>query len=313
MFPFKRQRILSRFRRAEAAPSFRYPGLPAIFDRFGPAPRNDDPVFSISFLGDRVRKAYDEFSPDPVPRVDEELFEWMDVLESAEAARGVFTVLELGACYGRWGVRSVLAARRIGKSAKIGFAEAAPKHVEWLKTTLEDNGVRPFEYRICNAAIDDAPGDAAFVVGMPSHASDVTSWYGQASVPDYKAIDCPTIGTYYGTPLHEAGGGWKFIMVPQVPMSALLDDYAQIDLVDMDLQGTEARAVAEAIAPLTAKVRKLHIGTHSADIEDSLRDTLNNAGWICIRDYPCGQQNDTPFGRCTFVDGVQTWMNPRRF
>ena len=49
-----------------------------------------------------------------IPPVDEEYFEWIDLLESVQAAGGSYTMLELGAGYGRWGVRAGLAARRKG-------------------------------------------------------------------------------------------------------------------------------------------------------------------------------------------------------
>ena len=38
----------------------------------------------------------------PIPPIDEEYFEWVDLLESVRDARGAYTMMELGAGYGRW-------------------------------------------------------------------------------------------------------------------------------------------------------------------------------------------------------------------
>ena len=38
----------------------------------------------------------------PYPPLDEEYFEWIDLLESVVAAEGSYTMIELGAGYGRW-------------------------------------------------------------------------------------------------------------------------------------------------------------------------------------------------------------------
>jgi hypothetical protein len=105
--------------------------------------------------------------------------------------------------------------------------------------------------------------------------------------------------------------GWGAIRVPQIPLSDIISKYTLIDLADLDLQGAEGGAIEESIGLLNERVRRLHIGTHSHDIEAHLRKTLSDAGWERLRDYPCARENDTPVGRVTFVDGVQTWDNPR--
>jgi hypothetical protein len=40
-----------------------------------------------------------------LPSLDEQYFEWADLLEAVDGARGSFTMVELGAGYGCWSVR----------------------------------------------------------------------------------------------------------------------------------------------------------------------------------------------------------------
>ena len=68
---------------------------------------------------------------------------------------------------------------------------------------------------------------------------------------------------------------------------------------------------AETIEETTQKVKRLHIGTHSKQIEVGLRDVLRKHHWECLADYAGGSTNQTPWGPVSFGDGVQSWLNPR--
>ena len=70
--------------------------------------------YHFDFLGTRIRHRFIagfsqrwgartvEYS---CPTIDNEYFEWIDLLESVVAARGSYTMMELGAGFGRWAVR----------------------------------------------------------------------------------------------------------------------------------------------------------------------------------------------------------------
>lgn len=242
----------------------------------------------------------------------EEYFEWMDILEAALDAPQIFTFLELGAGYGRWSSRAAAAARMLGKKPRLGLAEAEPQHIEWLRLHMSDNGISQSEYRLYDAAVAGAPGQAMFMVEMPpGELSDINNnrdWYGQAL--SWHSIPGEVIGEYYGRPLVGLLGGWRGIEVPQITLSSILADYDRVDLIDFDTQGSEGDCIEEAVDVLTEKVRRLHIGTHSADVENRIVTTLTSAGWECLRRFDCLQENDTPLGRFAFTDGVQSWRNP---
>ncbi len=79
----------------------------------------------------------------------------------------------------------------------------------------------------------------------------------------------------------------------------------------MDIQGNEFIVIQEAMEIINRRIKCLHIGTHSNEIEAQLRTLLQGNGWRLIRDYPLARVNATEYGNITFVDGVQTWHNTR--
>jgi hypothetical protein len=83
-----------------------------------------------------------------------------------------------------------------------------------------------------------------------------------------------------------------------------------VDLIHCDIQGAEADVFEHAEPDLDAKVRRVHVGTHGSDVESRLRRLFESAGWEKINDYAAGTVAETPWGRMTFQDGVQTWANP---
>jgi FkbM family methyltransferase len=308
-------RALDRATAGVDARSRLYPGGHAVFDLYTPYRGPADPAFHRDFIGAHTLAGYgdwitptavDDYEHGPPP-IDEEYFEWIDVLQAVSEAGPVFTMLELGAGYGRWSARAALAARQKGKAVRLGAAEAEPKHLARLEEHLRHNGVAPGDLRLFPQAVGGGFGEAAFTIGGQAGGLD-DNWYGQAVMPlDLRGL--APVGEYHGAPVYEHRG-WRAILVPVIPLSEVLKPYDVIDIVDFDLQGAEGDAIAEAIKPLTRKARRLHIGTHSEQIEAQLRDLLPRHGWVCLRDYSLHKTHDTPFGRCEFVDGVQSWVNP---
>ena len=287
-----------------------------IFSRFqgwnGDAPEG----FFVDWIGDKVPAELfgREWAPSvgsaaDFPPFSEEYFEWIDLLEMASQSGEVFTFLELGAGYGRWSVRAACAARQLGKRYRLGLVEAAPKHVRQIHAVLAANGIDRSEYAVFECAVAKETGEGVFVVDYPN-GNAPPIWYGQALTRN-SMRRASIVGEHEGFPLWRMSDGWGVIKIPQRPMSEIVAHYEHVDLADLDLQGTEAESVEEALPLLNERVRRLHIGTHSHEIEARLRELLTAAGWECVHDFACTQDNDTPFGRLSFVDGVQSWTNRR--
>jgi FkbM family methyltransferase len=219
------------------------------------------------------------------PPADPELFEWVDVLEAVTHAAGRFTMLELGAGYGRWIVNAASALRLYsGLPHQLIAVEAEPTHFRWLELHCRDNEV---DATLVNAAVAARSGAVDFAVGSPA------SWYGQAI----------------------ADGTWDpegVETVEAVTLSDLLGRVTdRVDLIHCDIQGAEAEVFEEAAPAVDASVRRVHIGTHRPETERRLRDLFGALGWTKQNDYSVGSSSQTPWGPMTFQDGVQTWLNRR--
>src|SRR4051812_15360018 len=106
-----------------------------VFAEFRPyeGPRDED--VHVDFIGAQCRLGWyckehwpaTVMSRIPPPPLDEEYFEWVDLLESVNASSGSFTMMELGAGWGRWGIRGGLAAKQRGLQPRLIFVEAEPQ------------------------------------------------------------------------------------------------------------------------------------------------------------------------------------------
>ena len=276
------------------------------------------PGWTIDFLGvktdqrfergmpyhvDRTEPCYEEPA---LPGFDEEYFEWIDVLESVKAAADQFTMIELGAGYGRWVARAAAALRQITPLPfKLVAVEPEPTHFRWLREHLRSNGVNPAAHELIEAAVTAEGRRVPFYVGNPS------GWYGQAVAEAPSRGFFRRMGRFVRSLGSRTSAEVSIAWVPSVALREILERHPRVDLIDLDLQGAEAEVLASAIDAIDRQVRRVHVGTHSKQIEKSLRDLFSVRGWILLNDYACLSLNQTPFGEIRFEDGVQTWLNPR--
>jgi FkbM family methyltransferase len=243
----------------------------------------------------RVYSMYEtlRFAP-PVVGVNENLFEWIITLDAVMEARGTFTMLEGGAGWGVWGVRAAVALRAFDPSARyrLILVEAEPGHYESMRRHCAMNGIRRRNRRgsarFVRAALAPTAGRVRFHVG----ASD--RWYGQA----------------IATPGSTGPTGSSVETVRATTLARLLRRVDLVDLIHLDIQGAELDVLGSSTDTLREKVRRVHIGTHGADVEHGLRELFNGLGWQSVHDFPGGGVRDTPYGRGDFEDGVQGWLNP---
>jgi len=291
-----------------------------VFEKFsaylGPVPEG----CQTDYIGARMRCEYVATttpSPSEVqmgpPPLDEEYFEWIDILESVSRARGSYTMLELGAGYGRWVVRAALALRQRGiQKCHLVAVEAEPLHFKWLQQHFRVNDLNPAEHTLVQAVVSDQPGAALFYVGMPKGGADrADQWYGQAIARSYEQLRTKTTKCYEGFPVLQLESGWKSIEVPAVTLESLLRDLDRVDLIDMDVQGEELKIIQSAIDEVDRKVCRLHVATHTPELQKGLTEALGSRGWTCNFDFPCFSTTETAFGPVSFGDGVQSWTNPR--
>lgn len=95
-----------------------------------------------------------------------------------------------------------------------------------------------------------------------------------------------------------------------VTLNEILQETGIVDLVDADIQGSEADVFETSSALLDWRVKRVHIGTHSEDQENRLRALFSELKWRPVFDFPCLGNRPTPWGPVEFQDGVQSWVNP---
>jgi FkbM family methyltransferase len=244
-----------------------------------------------------------------LPLFNEEYFEWVDVLEAADQAEELFTMVELGAGWGRWLAIGAAAAKRRGLPVFLVGVEAEPSHYRWLVEHLRENGIPEASARLHEAAVAGQDGSVSFHIGDP------VAWYGQAIDP-YSTE--PSAVSIAGARIRSLGGRRRGVAagrgktrVRALSLGTVLDGLARIDLIDLDVQGAEAEVLEGGAIDLDAKVKRVHIGTHSVENEERCRSLFERLGWIKRNDFPSGGVSDTEYGEISFQDGVQTWLNPR--
>jgi FkbM family methyltransferase len=243
--------------------------------------------FDVDFLGTRYRTSFftmwrsqphDRDEAPTYPPFDEEYFEWIDLLEAVASAKNRFTMLELGAGFGRWTVRAAAAAKQRNVSYSLIAVEAEPTHFDWLRENLQDNNVDLANCRLILAAATGKDGKIGFQVG------DAENSYGQA-----------------------IGGNTE---VEAISLSTLLLPCDLVDLVDMDVQGAELDILVSATELLVRKVKRVHVETHSQQLHTDILRLFRSLGWKPHFLYAGDTADKTPWGRINFQGGTQSWLNP---
>jgi len=290
-----------------------------VFHEFVPFSRPAEKGYDVDFLGCKIRHEFwpatlrTGISQTSYPPLDEEYFEWIDLLESVVSAKRSYTMIELGAGFGRWLVRAAQALRQYnGLPFHLVAVEAEPLHFQWLLLHFRDNNIDPSEHRLIHAAVTDHSGETLFYVGKRKvNAEAAAEWYGQSIATPKEVIKDENYGEYCGFRLIKLRRGWESIRVACVTLSEILRDLKFVDLIDLDVQGEELKVISAAIEGTTQKVKRLHIETHSRETEVGLRELMSKFRWECTADYPCGSTSQTPWGPIRFTGGVQSWLNPR--
>ena len=252
----------------------------------------------------------------PFP-IHEETFEWIDVLESVVNARRTYTMIDLGAGYGRWSVRAAYAVRQYNPKlgCKLIAVEPEPTVYGWMQKHFKTNGVSRWRNQLIHAAVTEQPGKVHFYISGPRGGEfdkPANAWYGQFLTKQYDLNnETDPDGFYHGYQIHRHQSGWRSILIPGSSLRTILKPLTLVDLIDLDVEGQELITLTAAVDELDEKVKRVHIGTHSVEIEAGLREQFAQHGWRCLADYSISSTSETPWGAITFENGVQSWVNPR--
>jgi FkbM family methyltransferase len=287
---------------------------------FGPWEGWAEPGWDVNFLGVRTRVAFfslyeqlADFSERrwvqagrPVP--NEDYFEWITLLESVTEATQSYTIVELGAGWGKWMTAGVVALRNHTDLPyhAVGV-ESEPTHFRWMKRHLRDNDIDLRHATLIEAAVAAEDGYTWFHVGA---AAD---WYGQSIAEVHVESDMRIVRNRFRRLVRHrssAGPEKSVARVPAVSVNTVLAPLDRVDLLDVDIQGAEAYVLSPAAKSLDTKVKRIYVATHSRSNEERVRGLFQSLGWECVYDFPGSGESDTPWGRIMFEDGVQVWRNP---
>ena len=286
-------------------------GVPAlerhrIFERFASFDGWAEPGFERGHYGINVRdwlftgesKGYRERRAVHAdhPPVDEEYFEWITLLATVAGASERFCIAEIGAGWGRWMLAAAALCRQRGLPFRLIGVEAEPSHFEWIKMALRDNDIDPAQHDLWHGAVAEDDREAVLLTG-PDPPEKV--W-------GHRTIRSDELASWVGLP------DYRVRVVPGFSLATILAGTEHVNLIDVDVQGVEHEILEPAFETLNAKVDVVHVGTHSAEAEQSLRNAFRRNGWQNAFSYPCHSNVKTPFGPVHFTDGVETWVHPTR-
>jgi len=247
-----------------------------------------------------------------LPPFDEEYFEWIDLFEALSVAEKVFSMIELGAGYGKWIVRGAFASRHFGNlPCRLIGVEAEPTHFQWMQQHFKDNNLDLVGNELIQAAVTDRDGFVKFKIGNADncYGQSIFSWRDRLR----RIVQHSGITNYSNNVRRLIGAGslsYNVMELRAVSLKSLLAPLSMIDLIDLDVQGSEFRVLNAAREELDAKVKRVHIGTHSHKLESELRSMFKQLRWTNRFDFPINTEKETDWGSVKFLDGVQTWINP---
>jgi FkbM family methyltransferase len=268
----------------------------------GYSPEFTGAMISIKFAADwdMPDRRQDRYVETEYPAANDEIFEYISFLNSICEAKNNFTMIELGAGYGRWLVSAAKATEQIENLTffLIGV-EAEPSHFQMMQEHFKNNGIDPEKHILMEAAVSDHDGRVFFRTGSPHEC------WGQSIADPVKWWNKPFFRARRNTEKFEVKS------VRSVSLKTILNRLQIVDLIDMDVQGEEYKVLKHSTSEIDKKVKRIHIGTHGRDIEKDIRSLFVNIDWNCEYDFSGNSTSDTPFGKVSFQDGVQVWKNKK--
>lgn len=263
-----------------------------------------DPQIAAGLMASGRSARYDRDATYPL-RNSEDYFEWIDLLTAIERSGAQFTMIELGAGYGRWIANAAAALNRRKSSTplsrKLIALEASKVRFEMMVRNCADNGIGKDEAQLHRAACTP-DGKPVFMIVNNNYGESV--WFDPRIEAQFAGKDADMLPF-----TNDQGLKLTIERIPAIRLDSLLT--APVDFIDIDIQGAEMHVVPAAIDALDRFVKLVHIGTHSPQIDDTLGHLFRKHGWRARHVFSCGAENTTPYGTFAFIDGIQSWENPR--
>jgi FkbM family methyltransferase len=234
-----------------------------------------------------------------VPEIDFEQDCFLSIL--ADIKKEKVTMFELGAGWGRMclalaGAIDHKIIPMIPERYTCLGVEGEPTHYQWLREHFADQKINGIAVM---GAVGRKNGYCSFDI---SQSAD--SCYGQAMTPLVNKRGIPNIVNIRRL-LRK-----KTAKIPMFTIDKLIKDYKfdHIDIIDMDVQGAEYDVVQGASESIKNDVIDYWlIGTHSADLNEKLRNFLSGKYELVVNLYPAAVGTVEGFAPIKCHDGVQLY------
>ena len=264
----------------------------------------------------------------PLPSLEkgEEWFEVVNWIVAAREARERYAMITLGAAYGAQAVGSQRALRLLNPLPyKLVAVEAEPENLEWMRRHLRTNGIDPERHWLVQAALSHDNTPVLFPMAGPGKGAQncvstnerkARNIYADELIASGRAEEAlrnllinNTTGVKHRLVAdREWEGEVKFVSA--VTLNDILGPFDFVDYLESDLQQSEIVVFPPAAATLKHKVRRVHIGTHGAEVHRELHRLFEEQGWEIVFSYEPGGTYREALGTFTVNDGVLTVRNP---
>lgn len=253
-------------------------------------------------------------------------FEAVNWVVAAREARERYTMITLGACYGAQAVGSQRALQLLNPmSYKLVAVEPEPENYEWTIRHMRTNGIDPEGQWLIQAALSNDNAPVLFPVGWPgTGAQNCVSTNEDPSrkiYADQLIASGRTEEALRNLLIHNTTGlkhrlvpdrKWEgeIKLVSAVTLNDVLGPFDFVDYLEADIQQSEIVVFPPAVDAAKRKVRRIHIGTHGADVHWLLHRLFEEQGWEIVFSYAPGGTYQEALGSFTTNDGVLTVRNP---
>jgi FkbM family methyltransferase len=247
------------------------------------------------FFPDLLEGKAGQVEPIPIPaNWHADIAEWAAALRAVDLAGETFTIIELGCGWGCWLNNMGAAARRTSRKIRLIGIEGDLGHIQFAREACRANEFDESEVWLHHGIAAARDGKALFPIQQMAGKN-----WGLEPIFDASLFD-----------IAKAKLSGKYEVLPMISLDRVSQGCSRIDLLHIDIQGSEADLIRDSLEFLNSRVAYMVVGTHSREIEGTIFSTLRAAGWGLEIERPA-ILSLAGLRPQVVVDGVQGWRNPR--
>jgi hypothetical protein len=286
-----------------------------------------DPNFNADAVGGgRDETKIPLLSEARTPADAEAWFEAVNWVVAAREARDRYVMITLGANYGAQCVGAYRALQTVNPLPyKLVAVEPVPGNLSWIRRHMSNNGINPDDQWIVPVAISDKIEPLFFPIGGPGLGSNNCYSTNEVAARKQYAEGFISAGNapaaLRNLLVNNSTGIMKNLvdghdfkaeikLVSSITLNELLGPFDRVDYLESDIQQSEILVFPSFADLLRRKVRRIHIGTHGADVHWELHRMFESRGWQIIFSYEPNARHESALGSFETNDGVLTVRNP---